>query len=211
MDIPAAHLGGGIRAFGLDTMVHWVRTAQAANPDCALISVGSGNGALESQIGALCVDPDPLSYKVTCRDLAEPYCAPSYANVEALIAAQPQLVGNAVLLLIWCNPNDSTYDYEAIQQLKPRAVVSLYELFYGGAGAAGGKRFHEWRADVAPCGVSASASAAPPYRLIQEACLDPSEVDVRLGWWQRDAPVATDLPAVYPARVALRDPVCCVQ
>jgi hypothetical protein len=48
------------------------------------------------------------------------------------------------LFLNWCEPNDSTYDYEAIIKLKPVAVLSIYEIFRGQNGAAGGEMFFNW-------------------------------------------------------------------
>lgn len=185
-----------IQAFGEEVVLQWVRQVELATPDLRWISVGSGNGALEAKIGnVICVDPDPLSYNSDglSSGLKEPYCAPSYAYLDQLLAADPSVIGACRLLLNWCPPNDSDFDYQAIQALKPVAVLSIYERFAGGNGAAGGRKFHEWY-DENPC---------------FEACLEDSPLDFRIGWWQEGADHG-DLQQEYPALKQFHDP-CVVQ
>ena len=133
--------------FGIKTVMDNMRQFIANYPtDIALISVGSGNGALESRItedcgkNIICVDPDPKSYY----RIPEIVKVPDYPLVKDLVSASPEIVGNCLLLLNWCNPNDSEYDFEAIQLLKPIAFISIYESFLGDSGAAGGEKFFKY-------------------------------------------------------------------
>ncbi len=112
-----------------------VRQFSAAHPG-PLVSVGSGAGKLETRVeSCLCVDPDPP---------ADAEVAPVAASTTELVTNRPDLVGEAALMCVWCLPNDSSYDMEAVELLRPTAVLTLVEVYCGENGAAGGKRFHRW-------------------------------------------------------------------
>jgi hypothetical protein len=88
------------------------------DPKLPFISVGSGNGYLEShlrdskQISSLiCVDPKPESY---AKYIPNHSFAPNFADIKELDAS---LIGKCNLILIWPSPNASTYDHDAIQYL----------------------------------------------------------------------------------------------
>tara|TARA_R110002072_G_scaffold45565_1_gene126637 strand:+ start:44716 stop:45474 length:759 start_codon:yes stop_codon:yes gene_type:complete len=104
-----------------------------------LISVGSGSALIENYLvkhtdvkEVICVDPDPGSYG------EDPVLIkPKYARVDELIDAEPDLIGNCVLMIIKCNPM-MKYDIEAINKLRPRMMF----LMYRSDGADGGHAFH---------------------------------------------------------------------
>lgn len=138
-----------VRAFGLQTVCDIInRFEQTYNKP--IVSIGSGNGILENccqsierrsktPIKFICVDPDPMSYS------NGPVCiSPDYDTTTSLINAHPEIVQDCLLLLNWCDANESTYDYQAIIDLKPLAVLSLYEVYIGSNGAAGGEKFYQW-------------------------------------------------------------------
>lgn len=202
------HLNKAVRGFGADTVLQWIASL-SQRYSLPWVSVGSGNGALESRCSGdwLLVDPEPLSY--ASQGLSQPYRAPDYASVEQLLGARPQLRGRCLLLLNWPLPNASSYDREAIELLQPVAVLALTELFYGGHGAAGSRRLQEWRESGA-------------YALVREARLvgDEVELDIRLSWWQAPSLAPPpDEPALcdeYESHIPLRDDplvaeICSVQ
>jgi len=75
----------------------------------------------------ICVDPDAPGALT----------APHYPTVEDLVRARPELVG-ACALVCWCRPNDSTSNAQAVELLRPRAVLALIERDGGFHGSAGG-------------------------------------------------------------------------
>lgn len=139
-----------IKAFGLDLCIKQVIQCINEHPDKVLISVGSGNGKFEHKIidqypnvKIICVDPDPESYSKLPILLY-----PEFSTTDDLVQKFPELVGNCLLLLNWCYPNDSTYDYDAIMKLKPIAFVSIYESLGDVTnGAAGGEMFYNFLHD----------------------------------------------------------------
>ena len=99
------------------------------------ISIGSGNGQIESELDPhfVCVDPKFML------DIPKP---PLFETAEEIAKEHPEFIQNCNLLLNWCLPNNSTYDYDAIQVLQPKIFVSVIEVFRGENGAAGGEKFH---------------------------------------------------------------------
>ena len=145
---PPVGLNKAIQCFGIDTVLENITEFLASYQDKSfpLVSIGSGNGALEKLIlernnktNIICIDPFPSSFSQIPIQLS-----PDYAYDLDLIGANPAIVENCLLLLNWCNPNYSTYDYDAIQRLKPVAFISIYETFRGGNGAAGGEQFYNY-------------------------------------------------------------------
>jgi hypothetical protein len=112
--------------------------------DHQIISVGSGNGVQEHYLSVvlkrsiICVDPDPESF--------EPYPdtgffqIPDYDDVKLLIKFKPELINNCILFLNWPAPNNSFYDIEAIELLKPKGILLIYESL----GGAGGSKLQKW-------------------------------------------------------------------
>lgn len=152
-----------------------------------IVSVGSGTGCAERVIQnkfkdyrIICVDPEPTSY--------EPYpkntdlcMKPHYANVEALIAHEPNIVGDCILVLIWPNPSDYMdtalpYDILSLFQLQPRATYIYYD-YTGGSGSGAMIRWidtrfpelnlnfksHMWVAEHEP-GTAAILPKLPNYK-----------------------------------------------
>ena len=109
-----------------------------------IISIGSGTGVLEkhlqtvnNQYKIICIDPDPQSCQHGPIDWTKGL-RPDYATIKELLIANSDIKSNCVMLLCWPNPNDSNYDYEAIELIKPVSVILLYEAI----GAAGGTSLH---------------------------------------------------------------------
>jgi hypothetical protein len=183
------HLSKGVTTIGVDACLEFAKTFlshYAGAIDLAsleLISIGSGSAAFESLLRDLCgvkivaVDPAPLSFG-SAEDLAAPFIEPTCAT-----AADLRLRPDPCLLLFnWCEPNDSTYDAEALQLLKPEAFLVVYELCDGGAGAAGSKSFFAIIHDQ-----------ESPYRLVgqiqgvgsAQVIWGTTIMDVRMQWWER--------------------------
>jgi len=116
-----------------------------------LISVGSGYGVLEKHIVnayekqgqniyIICIDPEPTSYSFKNypkEPMIHPYCA----YVDDYLKQLQSLKSNCdSLLLCWPEPNESTYDLEAIIKLQPAKVFLIYEM----TGTAGSGSLHNW-------------------------------------------------------------------
>ncbi|MEK7801215.1 MAG: hypothetical protein AAB276_02060 [Pseudomonadota bacterium] len=163
-----------------------------------IVSVGSGIGEIEhivktknGNMEIICVDPDPTSFSEDRYVQTEP----SYNYVSSLIKSNPGIVGNCIVLLNWCLPNDSTYDHDAIIELQPAAVVTVYEKFYGGNGAAGGQKFHTWL-DSTQTGTNTS------YSMVTTTTIeDPRGSDIRVSWIRQNS---TEIPDVHLPQLVKR-------
>lgn len=106
-----------------------------------VVSIGSGNGHVERHIEnefeteILCVDPNHV--KNTNINL---YKTSTYDNISHLLETRSDLIGNCTLFINWSTPNASTWDYEAIRDIKPNHILIVFES----TGSAGSKLLHEW-------------------------------------------------------------------
>lgn len=104
----------------------------------------------------ICIDPNPLS----CAPNKNLYKEPDYQTVYDLIKDKPELIGNCNLFIMYALPTMSTihyvltktedkqaldtpYDYDAIQVLRPKSLISMYELFFD-INIAGSDSFRNW-------------------------------------------------------------------
>ena len=182
-----------VRSFDVDLVTDIIQRMAETYPGKLIVSIGSGNAALEAYAQNettrfICIDPNPLSYSP-----GPLHIEPDYDNVENLIKSRPDLVENCLLLLNWCDPNESSYDYDAIQALKPLAILSLYEVCYGGNGAAGSKLFYDWTQNCSD------------YILVESYCFAKQRerglMDMRINWHQ-----TTQIPCKEDAVVNYVDP-----
>lgn len=176
-----AIMNRAISSFGLDRTADFLDTFISAYPGKRVISVGSGPGLLEyyyineyknGEHIIECVDPDwDSEYK---GEIAKPLYPPKYNYVSELIKKDPVEKDNNILILNWCSPNKSRYDYDAIIDLKPMAFFTTLE-FWGttGVGAAGGELFHNF------------IRTTNEYILVHDIGLQGSNMDIRCQWWQR--------------------------
>lgn len=113
------------------------------------ISAGSGAALLEkflvdqkflSFTRLICVDPNPLSYNSRCPI----HIKPKYSYVKDLLKQEPKVKNDSGLMLIWPSPNDSTYDIESIQDLRPRTILILAAP----DGSSGGSKLLSWLRDI---------------------------------------------------------------
>jgi len=168
-----------VQSFGVELTLSALHSFCSSYPGMPQISVGSGNGILEycyakkyteSKEQILCVDPAPLSFN--SEELSTPFQAPNYDSVGSLLQAKPQLRRNCVLILNWPNPNESTYDFDAVMALEPCGFFTTLEHM-GSSGAAGGRRFHRF------------LQSTQDYRLAHRIRLNNSEEDICIEWWHR--------------------------
>ncbi len=131
----------GIKSFG-EQEVKKILESFYKKFNIPIVSIGSGSGSIEhytkSTINWILVDPKPSSFHGSV--VIEPH----FSYVDDLINNKPEIVGNCLLFLNWCDPNESEYDYEAIIKLKPIAIFSIYEIYENSYGAAGGQKFFNW-------------------------------------------------------------------
>lgn len=106
------------------------------------VSVGSGSGGMETLIfegnDFIGVDPDPMmgfeGYSI--------FHQPEFETVDFLVKKRPEVVGDCSLWLMWpnnsctfCEMNECipvihhpAYDFEAIRDLKPKAITMMVSL-----------------------------------------------------------------------------------
>lgn len=133
-------LNNAIRSFSKEYVLEVLTAFSDTYPSLPIVSVGSGNGYIESQLPDrewLLVDPAPLSYdlKQGCIN-PKLYRKPDYRYTAELIKFKPSLSrgDQCLLFLNWTNHGEDNYDLTAIKLLKPRAVLILHEPV-GGAGS----------------------------------------------------------------------------
>jgi hypothetical protein len=115
--------------------------------DKKIISVGSGYADTEFSFikrnnkEIICVDPYPFSHG----NFGNVLVKPKYDYVDDLIKNEPDVIGNCHLLLIWPLPNESIYDLESIEKLKPLSIIIIYDP----SGSSGGSKFleYEWQGE----------------------------------------------------------------
>ena len=104
-----------------------------------IVEVGSGNGHLAKFISGITktkvITIDPLIQKF----LGNTEAKSDYKDVDAYLKTNENADIN-YLVLNWTNPNDGSYDVDAIQKLKPENII----LLYSSCGAAGTKDLHKW-------------------------------------------------------------------
>jgi hypothetical protein len=139
---PEYYLSKGLQHLGMDVALEYMQDIINKNP-AYIASIGSGCGAFEKILceklltEIICVDPDSNKFiKAPPQFKMEP----SYANVDELINAIPAIVENCAIILNWSSPNGSTFDYDAVQDLKPTHILWIGDP----SGVAGGTTFLEF-------------------------------------------------------------------
>jgi hypothetical protein len=182
----------GINSFGHKNVIDIINSFYTKYT-LPIISMGSGTGIIEylsqkenNEIKWICIDinNNPLDFPINCSDyINKPFMNINYLSCDELIKTNTDIIGNCLLFLNWCLPNDSFYDFDAIIKLKPIAILSIYEEFEEHYGAAGGKMFFNWTKNNTD------------YNLIKEYSLyadkyhrnDDELMDIRISWWQSNS------------------------
>ena len=178
----------GIKSFGYKNVVDIISSFYDKYK-LPIVSMGSGTGVIEylsknnnNNIDWICIDNDEtMNFPPNASQfINKPLMKIVYNSCDQLIDYTPSIVGNCILFLNWCLPNDSTYDFEAIIKFKPIAVLSIYEEFDGISGAAGGEMFYNWTKN------NTDYHLKEEYHLYaNEFHEDDDEImDIRISWWQ---------------------------
>jgi hypothetical protein len=170
----------GIQSFG-EAKVKQILESFNKRYNLPIVSIGSGSGSIEhytnnlqsNNIKWILIDPAPVSFHGNL------VMEPNYSYVDDLINTNPNIIGNCLLFLNWCDPNDSEYDYEAIIKLQPIAICSVYEEYESYNGAAGGEKFFNW------------TLSNNDYQIIEQHYLTPHEddmnnMDIMIKIWQSE-------------------------
>jgi hypothetical protein len=194
------HMNEAMLSFGVDTITN-ILFKCFSHYKVRNVSIGSGNGLLEHEfvtkyptLDIICVDPNPLEF--ISDELAKPFKVPTFKRAEELLSRDLTIQNNCVLLLNWCYPNDSTYDYDAIQILKPLAFITILEHF-GNSGGAGGQKFHNFLRET------------DKYTCVHRISLDKQQKDLTIEWWQKvELPLPTniDLPDIVKSLIINKEP-----
>ena len=134
------HLNKAIQHIGMYLVSKYFEELYKTCNNLQVISVGSGDGFVERLLEKdhskeiICVDPikynkDPEEYKTS-----------TFNDVDHLLTTSPTYKNNCMLFLNWSTPNNSSYDFDAIQKLKPNHCVIIFES----TGSAGGKNLQKW-------------------------------------------------------------------
>ena len=208
----------GIKSFGYENVVDIINSFYKKY-NLPIVSMGSGTGIIEylakkknNKIDWICIDNDStMNFPPSANQyINQPLMNIDYNSCDQLIEATPSIVNNCVLFLNWCEPNESTYDYEAIIKLKPIAVLSIYEIFRGQNGAAGGEMFYNWTNDNSDYHLKEDY-----YLYADEFHADDDELmNIRIGWWQSlklndiDDSIITGFPCLYSGNHKIQS--CCI-
>lgn len=121
-----------------------------------IISVGSGSGYVEKWLEdnhnyqLILVDPiDPDSKECFAPVPKHLSKKSSYDDSSDLVADKPDIISNCNLFLNWPEPNDDSYDYDAIMLLKPHTIIICCEV----SGSSGSKKLLAW---LRYCGLDSS-------------------------------------------------------
>jgi hypothetical protein len=193
-----ACLSRGVNSFGADVVIDAIRQFHTFYK-LPIVSVGCGVAAIESlsKFNWILVDPEPMSY-ILPKMPSEPFMKMDYSTVDE-IEPQP-----CVMFLNWCEPNDSTYDMEAITKLKPKGVLSIFEVYRNGPGAAGGSQFYEWYSKLDPRLIA--------HTIYLERHPMGEKCDIRLVWvhlGDEDVP-RVNLPSNVTSRQVYQEPDCVI-
>lgn len=199
----------GVSSFGEKEVVNIIKSVYEAY-DCKfpIVSVGSGTGDLEYLFSEstgypeiMCIDPDPTSFLGKYI-----FIQPKYKYVKDMIKSEPSMVGNCILLLNWCEPNDSLYDYEAVMLCKPVAILTIIER-YNKSGVAGGNKFREF---LDESGASSDWTSTTEYSIAAQIYVADSEVeenppDVQCIWLNRkDVKYNEDIAYALPVGIPMK-------
>jgi hypothetical protein len=162
----------GIESFGKEHVISIINKINK-NYNLPFISIGSHIGTIENLTNIEWINCiSNLKYYINHQ-----------LSIDDLIKNNKSIIGNCILFLNWYESNQSNYDYEAIIKLKPKAVLSIYEVFNNSNGSAGSKEFYEWTKD-----------SSNEYHLREMYKLIPSNnsysdyvMDIRIGLWQHDS------------------------
>lgn len=143
------YITSNVESIGISSVIDFFKKAIELY-DLPIISVGSGCAALEKvledelNIQIICVDPDPLSYA----SIEEPFIYPQYPTVEDMIKVRPEYIDSCILFTCNAEPTiseeDIPYDYNAIQLLRPKILISIYDDIDG---ISGSSKFIQWVED----------------------------------------------------------------
>lgn len=174
----------GIKSFGSENVINIISSFYNTY-NLPIISMGSGSGVIEylskqknDKIDWNCIDSSNI-VNFPIHTNSKPLMDINYASCDKIIEVNPSIVGNCILFLNWCLPNESTYDFEAIIKLKPIAILSIYEIYKGSNGAAGGEMFFNW------IHYNTDYQHKELYALYPDDTHDYDEIlDIRISWWQ---------------------------
>ncbi len=169
----------GIKSFG-EVQVKKILESFNKRFNKPIVSIGSGSGSIEHYtnnnntniIKWILIDPYPDSFHGSV------VMEPNYAYLDDLINTNKEIIGNCLLFLNWCEPNNTDYDYEAIIKLNPIAICSIYEEYESCNGAAGGEKFFNWTKNN-------------NYQVIEEHYLTPhdddrDDINIMIKIWQNE-------------------------
>lgn len=190
----------GIKSYGYKNIVDIISSFHNTynTYNLPIISMGSGTGVIEylakkknNDINWICIDNDiTMNFPLGANQyINQPLMNIDYNSCDELIINKPDIINNCILFLNWCLPNDSTYDFDAIIKLKPIAVLSIYELFDGSNGAAGGELFYNWTEN------NTDYHLKEEYNLYTDNDDDDDEyefMDIRISWWHLNSLNAFD-------------------
>jgi hypothetical protein len=194
----------GIKCFGKDQVISIIHSFYDTY-NLPIISIGTGCGAIEycsirnKDINWICIDKksNPIEYPYNAKYyINKSLMNIDYNSIDELIHINSNIVNNCILFLNWCDPNDSVYDYEAIIKLKPRAILSIYEVFLDSNGSAGGKQFYNWTINNDDY-ITKEEYKLIPYYNTQYNNYEDDVIDIRISWFQHINDDIDDKKIIY--------------
>ena len=164
------YLSDGLQNLGIDVLFEYAQYIKTTYAPDHIISIGSGSGVCEKLIddhlgtNIICVDPDSDDYITAPQKFKK---EPTYANASELLKVNHK-IENCAMFLNWSNPNGSSFDYDAVQLLKPKYILWIGDP----SGCAGGAKFLEFYGDC--------SAGNGEYQIIKETVKNGK--DNIMGW-----------------------------
>jgi hypothetical protein len=142
-DIDISHFSKLFYYIDVEQVFILIRILLRIHPELPIVSLGSGNGAVEYLLSKWCknsynwilLDPDPLSWST-----GKLFMAPNYPRDKDLMEAKPEIYNNCILFLNSIDPRGSNYDEKCVKKLRPLFIILLTNIrccldFYSGTPA----------------------------------------------------------------------------
>jgi hypothetical protein len=130
-DVDISHFSELFYYIDVEQVFILIRDLLRSHPELPIVSLGSGNGAVEYLLSKWCnnssnwilLDPSPLSWST-----GKLFMAPDYPRDKDLMEAKPEIYNNCILFLNSTDPRGSNYDEKCVKKLRPLFIILLTNL-----------------------------------------------------------------------------------
>ena len=133
-DIDISHFSQLFYYIDMEQVFILIRDFLRSHPELPIVSLGSGNGAVECLLSKWCknssswilLDPNPVA--VNYWSIGELFMAPKYSYDKDLLKAEPEIYNNCILFLNSIDPISDNYDESCVKRLRPLFIILLTNI-----------------------------------------------------------------------------------